>query len=107
MGLLGFDKLNVIKTPDDTNKSKGSGVSGGTIDLTDEILDATEEYEKAWQDAFDKMESKAQAFADIIETGVFNSWLALEKNCCCVSKEVRSGFSAHHESFITTKNNIP
>jgi len=67
MGLLGFDKLNVIKTPDDANKSKGSGVSGGTIDLTDEILDATKEYEKAWQDAFDQMENKAQDFADIIE----------------------------------------
>lgn len=67
MGLLGFDKLNVIKTPDDANKSKGSGVGGGTIDLTDEILEATEEYEKAWQDAFDQMENKAQDFADIIE----------------------------------------
>lgn len=67
MGLLGFDKLNVIKTPDDANKSNGSGASGDTIDLTEEILKATEEYEKHWQEALDKMQNKAQQFADEIE----------------------------------------
>lgn len=67
MGLLGFDKLNVIKTPDDANKSKGSGASGETIDLTEEILKATEEYEKHWQKALDKMQNKAQQFADEID----------------------------------------
>lgn len=66
MGLLGFDKLNVIKTPDDAKKSTG-GASGDTIDLTKEILKATEEYEKTWQKAFDEMENKAQDFADAID----------------------------------------
>ena len=59
---LGIDELN-INAPQEEGGS-GSSVGGGGIDLTDEILKATEQYEKAWQEAFDKMESKAQAFAD-------------------------------------------
>lgn len=64
-GLRTFDELKVINTPN-SSSSKTSGAGGG-IDLTDEILKATEEYEKAWSDAYAKMESKAQAFADKIE----------------------------------------
>lgn len=63
-GVRGFDELNVISTGTDTSKS--TGVSGDTIDLTDEIVKATEEYEKVWNDAFDKMENKAEAWADRI-----------------------------------------
>lgn len=63
-GVRGFDELNVISTG--TDKSKSTGVSGDTIDLTDEIVKATEEYEKVWNDAFDKMENKAEAWADRI-----------------------------------------
>lgn len=63
-GVRGFDELNVINTGTDTSKS--SGVTGGTIDLTDEIVKATEEYEKVWNDAFDSMENKAEAWADRI-----------------------------------------
>lgn len=63
-GVRGFDELNVINTGTDTSKS--TGVSGDTIDLTDEIVKATEEYEKVWNDAFDKMENKAEAWADRI-----------------------------------------
>lgn len=64
-GVRGFDELNVISTGTDTSKS--TGVSGGTIDLTDEIVKATEEYEKVWNDAFDKMENKAEAWADKVQ----------------------------------------
>lgn len=67
MGLLGFDKLNVIKTPDTSTSGTGNGSVAGGIDLTDEILQATSEYEKVWQEAFDKMENRAQDFADRIE----------------------------------------
>lgn len=63
-GLRAFDELKTINMPD----ASGSGTGGlGGIDLTDKILQATEEYEKAWQEAFDKMESKAQAFANKFE----------------------------------------
>ena len=50
----------------DTSSGAGGGV-GGSIDLTDEIIAATEEYERVWQEAYDKMEQRAQAFADTIE----------------------------------------
>lgn len=63
-GVRGFDELNNISTG--TSTSKGSAGTGDTIDLTDEIVKATEEYEKVWNDAFDKMENKAEAWADRI-----------------------------------------
>lgn len=64
-GVRGFDELNNKSTG--TSTSKGSTGTGGTIDLTDEIVKATEEYEKVWNDAFDKMENKAEAWADKIQ----------------------------------------
>lgn len=62
---LGIDELNIQPEQSESSGSGAGGVGGG-IDLTDEILQATSEYEKAWQEAFDKMESKAQVFADKI-----------------------------------------
>lgn len=62
-GLRGFDELKTINMSD---SSGGAGGLGGGIDLTDEILKATSEYEKAWKEAYDKMEQKAQKFADSI-----------------------------------------
>ena len=62
---LGIDELN-INAPQDQSGSSTGGVGGG-IDLTDEILKATEEYEKVWNDAFSKMENKAQEWANRIE----------------------------------------
>lgn len=61
--LAKYDELNVI-----SKKDTGSGVGGvgGGIDLTQQILDATEEYNKAWEDAYAQMESRAQQFADKI-----------------------------------------
>lgn len=62
---LGIDELN-INAPQDTSGTSTGGVGGG-IDLTDEILTATSEYEKVWEDAFNNMENKAQEFANKIE----------------------------------------
>ena len=64
-GLRGFDELKQINM---TNASGGgtSGGIGGSIDLTDEILKTTSEYEKVWDDAYKQMENRAQAFADSI-----------------------------------------
>lgn len=59
-----FDELN--------NLTSSSGISGSlgdlsdTIDLTEEIIKATEEYEKAWAKALAEMESKAQQLAEHI-----------------------------------------
>lgn len=59
---LGIDELNII---DPNSGSSGSSSGGGAgIDLTKEIMDATAEYEKVWQEAFDKMQNTAMGWAD-------------------------------------------
>ena len=60
---LGIDELN-INSPQESGAS--SGIGGG-IDLTEEIKNATAEYEKAWQEAFDNMEDVVQKWAARIE----------------------------------------
>lgn len=65
-GLRAFDELKVINMPDTSSGGGGAGV-GDAIDLTQQIKDATEEYEKYWNEAFAKMENTAQAWADRIE----------------------------------------
>lgn len=64
---MDFDEINPIKGVDDS-ASLGN-LTGGSIDLTDEILQATEEYEKAWQESYDKMESRSQTIANRIVRG--------------------------------------
>lgn len=59
---LGIDELNIGYT---NSGSSGSSSAGGAgIDLTKEIMDATAEYEKVWQEAFDKMQNTAMGWAD-------------------------------------------
>lgn len=61
-GIREFDELKVIGG----DKSKaGSGLSD-QIDLTKEILAATSEYEKVWDEAYARMTSKAQEIAGYI-----------------------------------------
>lgn len=62
-GLRKFDELNNINIG---GGNSGAGGLSSSIDLTEEIIKATEEYEKAWNEAFEKMESKAQDFAERI-----------------------------------------
>lgn len=64
-GIRAFDKLKVISTQ--KSSGSGSGAGGAGIDLTKEIMDATAEYEKVWQEAFDKMQNTAMGWADKIE----------------------------------------
>lgn len=63
---LGIDELNIQPQQDSGGSVSGGGIGSG-IDLTDEILEATAEYEEEWQKAFDNMENKAQEWADNIE----------------------------------------
>lgn len=61
-GVREFDELKVIGG----DKSKaGSGLSD-QIDLTKQILDATSEYERVWDEAYRRMESKAQTIAEAL-----------------------------------------
>ena len=59
--LMGFDEINKLQE----DKSSQNGV-GGSIDLTDEIVKATSEYEKIWQQAYDRMENDAEKWAQRI-----------------------------------------
>lgn len=60
-----FDELKVIND----SKNKGTGV-GDQIDLTKQIVDATNEYEKVWDEAYKRMTSKASEIAGYI-SGAF------------------------------------
>lgn len=65
--VLGFDELNQLNDPTSGSGSgSGSGIGGGNPLLDAEISKALEEYQKAWDDAFDRMENKAQKIADKI-----------------------------------------
>lgn len=59
---LGIDELNIIDP--NSGSSGSSSVGGAGIDLTKEIMDATAEYEKVWQEAFYKMQNTAMGWAD-------------------------------------------
>lgn len=61
-GIREFDELKVIGG----DKSKGVSGLADQIDLTNEILKATEEYERVWDEAYDRMQSKAQEIAENI-----------------------------------------
>lgn len=64
-GIRDFDELKVI------NNSKGVGTGvGEQIDLTKQIIDATNEYEKVWDEAYKRMTSKASEIAAYI-SGAF------------------------------------
>lgn len=64
--LQGFDELNVITTQTEMDTSGlGAGLSSGLLDSAFEK--AFSEYQKAWDEAFAKMENRADAFADRIE----------------------------------------
>lgn len=64
-GVRGFDELENRTTG--TSKSGTSAGTGDTIDLTDQIVKATEEYEKVWNEAFSNMQNKAEEWADKIQ----------------------------------------
>ena len=60
-----FDELNILGTASNVGTFSNLGEQ---IDLTKEIIEATEEYEKAWAEAYEKMENKALLFADKLES---------------------------------------
>ena len=65
--LQGFDEINNISS----NNDSGNGISGDSIDLTEEILKASNNYESVWNKAFENMQNKALDIADNIG-GVFD-----------------------------------
>lgn len=65
--LMGFDEINKLSdTSNSSSGSSGSGGSSGGLDLTDKINAALADYEKVWNSAFDRMDNKAEKFANNI-----------------------------------------
>lgn len=68
--LRSFDELLTIGT-ENQNMSETQDM----LDLTEEIVKATKEYNAVWNSAFEEMENKAQEFADkIYSTFTSNDW---------------------------------
>lgn len=65
-GLRGFDELNIIGTGAGIEATNETSNELSTIDLTQQILDSTEEYNRVWNEAYAQMENRAQEFADKI-----------------------------------------
>lgn len=61
--ILGFDEITKLQ---DTTATVGVSADGSGIDLTAQILDATSEYEKVWNEAYNNMENRANEWADKI-----------------------------------------
>ena len=63
--LRGFDELKTITSKDNISLS-GVDESGNSINLTEEIKAASNEYQKAWNEAFANMKNKANDLANTI-----------------------------------------
>lgn len=63
--ILGFDEINKLNASSDSGNSSSS-MGGSSIDLTEEIKNATDEYERVWEAAYQQMENRAKEFADKI-----------------------------------------
>lgn len=116
--LMGFDEINKISD----NGTVGNLTVGdiGTIDLTEEILKATKAYEKAYNEAFARMENKAQEWADKLApifdkvtpsvVNLANAFINLGKEigdfADSSSPFVTGYFSGFTGSVATTINNI-
>lgn len=62
--LLGFDEVNKLT---ENASADNTGLEDSTIDLTDNIIAASSEYEKVWKKAYEQMENSANVVADKIE----------------------------------------
>lgn len=62
--ILGFDEINALSDNSDTSSGTGKGKGAGGIDLSGPIGDLLDEYNKAWDDAFKKMQNRAQQLAN-------------------------------------------
>lgn len=63
--LQGWHEINNITTKDGGNGGAG-GIAGGNPLLDGAIADALSDYEKVWNEAFERMENKTQMFAERI-----------------------------------------
>ena len=65
-GIREFDELKVIGG----DNSKAASGLADQIDLTEQIVAATAEYERVWDQAYEQMQSKAQAIAEKLKSAL-------------------------------------
>lgn len=84
--LLGIDELNILNdNQDDKDNLDDLGVSG----LLDQaFLDAIDEYQSAWDEAFKRLENKAQEIADRIVEWAKKVWKPIGEAWDAVGDEV-------------------
>lgn len=110
--ILGFDEMNVLNdndTSDNSSTSSGSGAYGvGNYDigiLEDALSKAIEDYQKAWDEAFSRMENKANDFADEVEKAFKKIWKTAEPTRKAVADLWHGGFKLLGQfSFDTLKD---
>lgn len=95
--LQGFDALNNLTTKEDSGGDKNLGVASGL--LNDAFIDAVDEYLKAWQDAFDKIENRAEAIADKIVQFFRDITYPLRKAWSVLGDDVIESWTGAFESF--------
>lgn len=93
--ILGFDELNVLNDPDAGNSTSRSDTPaiGGSPILDAAIADALADYEKAWNDAFGRMENKAADFADRLTASFKKLWKVAEPTRKAIKKLWNEGLS--------------
>lgn len=91
--ILGFDELNVLNDPDSSSKDSNTPSIGGSPLLDDAIEQALADYEKAWNDAFDRMENKAADFADKLTDSFKKLWKVAEPTRKAIKKLWDEGLS--------------
>lgn len=98
--ILGFDELNVLNdnSENDYNSSASNNKTslpsiGGSDILDTAISDALADYEKAWNDAFDRMENKAVSFADKLTSSFKKLWKVAEPTRKAIKKLWDEGLS--------------
>ena len=73
---MGIDELNIVSQQDSSGAGAGGGIGGGLLD--DVFLDAFDDYQKAWDEAFGGVENKAQEIADrIIDAFKRGDWYGI------------------------------
>lgn len=96
--ILGFDELHILNDQD-TSEISGSGGGGATVDvggypeLDQSIQDALNDYEKTWNEAFDRMNNQATDFADNLESVFKRIWKAAEPTRNALKKLWNEGLS--------------
>lgn len=85
--LQGFDELNVISLQD-SNDNIGLA---DTIDLSLQIKEAVEEYERNWNSAFETMQNKAKLFAEYFYNAITGKGLGgiLEKGLKFINEKLK------------------